>query len=64
MRDSERMGGYLEHQITQEETVEATLAFILLDLEDLAKSGCFTMSQEDQLQAIEFKIRELRTTLS
>ena len=42
--------------------VEATLAFILIDLEGLSKHR-FTLEQEDQLMAIEMKARELRSKL-
>lgn len=54
----------LEHTLTQEETVEATLAFILIDLESLERCPRFTMEQEDQLLAIQHKVRQLRTRLS
>ena len=43
--------------------IEATLAFILIDLEGLSKHR-FTLEQEDQLMAIEMKARELRSKLT
>ena len=42
--------------------VEATLAFILIDLEGLSKHR-FTIEQEDQLMAIEKMAHELRSKL-
>ena len=52
-----------EARFEQEETIEATLAFILIDLESLSKHGRFSIEQEDQLLAIENKARELRSKL-
>jgi len=52
----------LDYTLPQEETVEATLAFILIDLEGLSKHR-FTLEQEDQLMAIEKMARELRSKL-
>ena len=40
--------------------VEATLAFILIDLEGLEKATHFTMEHEDALLAIEHKAHMLR----
>ena len=40
--------------------VEATLAFILIDLEGLENATHFTMEHEDALLAIERKARALR----
>jgi len=55
----------LEYIPTQQETVESTLAFILIDLEDLDRRNVlFTLSQEDQLYAIENAARALRKKLS
>lgn len=54
----------VEHALTQEETVEATLAFILIDLESLERCPRFTMEQEDTLLAIQHKVRQLRSKLS
>ena len=55
----------LEHTLTQEETVEATLAFILIDLDALDRRGVkFTIEQEDSLHAIKAKTEHLMRKLS
>jgi hypothetical protein len=56
-----RLGDYLEYKPEQDETIEATLAFILIDLEGLSKQSRFTMEQEDQLLEIERKAKMLRS---
>ena len=58
-----RLGDYLNYPHTAEETIEATLAFILIDLEGISSKPRFTLEQEDQLLAIEKKVRELRNKL-
>ena len=63
-----RLGDYIlvqeEQRLSQSETIEATLAFILIDLEGMSKQSRFTMEQEDQLLEIERKASELRNRLS